>query len=202
MQNILLYLSIASPLVPLITGWKDKSLLWWYALAGFLADVTGYVTKTYNGHTPEEMYNLFLLIEFTCFAFFYRNRVFSNRKVFYLLYSANIIAFIVTNFPHYNVLNYYWIALNSVIYIAMIILSFARILKEKKTMFLEKSQVFWVNVAILIYSSGNCLVFLFERYLLSVDRPLMILIWVYFFLPLNITKNVTLGYALTKENES
>lgn len=202
MQQVLLYLSIASPLVPLITGKKDRSLLWWYALAGFLADVTAHILKTHLHSNPGVVFNTFAVVEFAFISFFYRKYIFSNTYLFYSFLIVMYSGFVISAWGHFDKFNFYWTAFCSVAYMLFIIRSFASILKEKKTVFLEYSMVFWVNVAFLLYSSGNCLVLLFFKYLFSVDRPMMVLIWIYFFLPLNITKNVILGYALSKEKGS
>jgi hypothetical protein len=113
-----------------------------------------------------------------------------------------LAGFFLTTSRNIDSLNFYWAAFCSIIYIVFIVISFSFMLRQKRMVFLENSFAFWVNVAFLVYSSGVCLVFLFEKYLLVVDRPILILLWIYFFIPLNITKNVILGYALTKEKGS
>lgn len=88
------------------------------------------------------------------------------------------------------------------IYMLTCIAGFHKILKEQKTLHLEHSSFFWVNVAILIYSSGAFFLLLGADTIRAMNKEAITHLWNTLFLPLNILKNILLGIALSKKEES
>jgi hypothetical protein len=102
-----------------------------------------------------------------------------------------------------------WFVINRVgtsvllsIYTLCCIAGFLKILKEQRILHLEKSYQFWANVAILIYSSGAFFIFLAADTIRAENKAAMSQLWGTLFLSLNILKNILLGIALSKKEES
>ncbi len=194
-----LIISISSPLIALIVGRKKRySTLWFYVLVGLSFDLLLVFLKRVLHTHHLWAGNIFILIEFLFISFIYKQNLIKNNFIFYLLITILSMFFIV------NTLQKSVYDLNtfggSFFYLAFIfysIFGFFLLLKEQKVPSLEKSSFFWINVAFIIYSSGNFLLFLFKDYLQQNENELFLLLWSSFFLILNILKNTFLGIALS-----
>jgi hypothetical protein len=176
---ILLIFSILCPLIPLIAGIKKRfTLLWLYVMTGFCFDLVVVTQKRLLHVNQHPASNLFVLVEF-------------------ILISALFVADTL-NKTIYD-LNAFFASFFSLAYILYAITGFYVVLQKQKVLFLEKSSFFWINVAFLVYASGNLLLFLFKDYLRQNNAEFFGLLWHTFFLVLNISKNIFLAIALSSK---
>lgn len=190
-----------SALIPLWTGRMErKSLLWLYVATGLFFDLLINVNKRILHYNHYWLANLFILFEFLLVSFVYRKIIFKNQLVYYTLVISITSYFCISSFA-----NSVWKFNTSAasffyfIYIIYAISGLYRLLIEQKFLFLEKSGVFWMHCAFLIYGSGNFLLFLFTDYLMAADNELFKLLWSTFFLIINITLNLLLAVALSRK---
>ncbi|HVX00385.1 MAG TPA: hypothetical protein VHA52_08130 [Candidatus Babeliaceae bacterium] len=202
-MNVLLIISIASSLVPTIVGiWKRHfNLLWYYTATGFLFDILNSYLKRVahinNGLTA----NLFILVEFFLFSFIYRRKVFKNNIFFILFIAVLPVLFLYDTLKGMNNIadvpfNMLWGSYFLIIYIFYGVLGFYTILKEQKVIILGRSSFFWLNVAILIYSSGAFLLFLFKPYLVKSNIDGYMQLWKNVFCIVNTIKYFLIAIAI------
>lgn len=202
---LLLILSILSPLVAIIAGFgtRKQTLLWYYPLTGFVFDVTISFLKRGLHMSHKWPANIFILAEFILISCIYRKHLFRSRKAFILFVTGFSLAFTAHTLS-YSLLefNKTGSSIFTFIYIIYGIYGLYTILKKQDVIYLEKSWFFWLNVALIIYASGNFLLFLFRDYMVRENRELYLLLWKNVFLTLNIIKNLLLAvslYRLSKE---
>jgi hypothetical protein len=202
---MMLFLSICSPLLPLIAGWHKRfTCLWYYCLCALTVDVSIFLLKHIahvNHYWPA---NIFLLAEFMFLTYYYRRRVLNNTVLFKVIALSGIGGFIL----HTTLMPARWLAFNYIAssvlnfyYIVLSISGFYCLLKEKKMIFPEQSTFFWANVAVLIYASGNFFIFLLRNSVQASDPGMMMMLWTTVFLSLNILKNILLAIGLFKKLE-
>ena len=193
------FISIFSPLLPIIIGFKKKkNLLWLFAVTGFLFDCFSFIIYKINDRANISLEeNMFLLIEFLFISFYYKNFIFKKIRHFFLFAGFVILIFLIFMFASsiFDV-NSYGAALFDFVSIVYGIAGLYHILRKQEAIFIEKSEFFWVNVAILIYCTGNFLVFLFEKYTVSVHQDYMYQLWL-FHNVLNVIFSILIAFALS-----
>jgi hypothetical protein len=193
-----LVLSILSPVIPLTIGYKKRStLLWIYPLVGLLFDLTIFLFKRVLLLHPGWLGNLYLLIEFIIISFLYRDKIFKTSKlfnVFVIVFSFFLLSH--TLFSSVKSFNVVGASFSNFIYIVYGVLGFYHLLQKQEVLYLEKAWFFWLNTALIIYASGNFLLFLFMDYLMALDKEMFLKIWYSVFQLLNITKNLLIAVAL------
>lgn len=200
-MKLFVIISILSPLFPLIAGFRRRfTLLWLYVLTGFSFDLLITLIRRVL-HWPHYLAaNLFVLAEFLLVSFIYKDKIFKKPALFYSFTGLLSLFFIATTYEKAVAdFNTFGSSFFSFSYIIYGIAGLYTLLQEQKVVFLEKSSFFWVNVAFIIYASGNFLLFLFRYYLQENDLELYKLLWSTFFLSLNVVKNILLGIALSKK---
>ncbi len=178
--------------------------MWWYAFASLGTELATYLIRAFINPKSSLAGNIFELIEFTLILLYFRNKVSLKDTLFYLLLGSGAIFFILTttNKGWYK-LNREGISTLLLVYIVLSISGFYTMLRQQKILFLEKSSFFWSNVAILIYAAGAFFLFLSTSHIKnSADRLALTQLWNTLFLSLNILKNILLGIALSKKEES
>lgn len=195
-------LSIFSPLLSVVAGWNKKgSLIWIYALCALFFDAfTSLYLKRVLQVNVQWSANLFVLLEFLLISFYYKERIFKNKAVFYIILVLFSVFFVVTTlyFSPF-VFNLFGASFFCLAYITYTIYAFYLMLQKKEILFLHRSASFWVNVAFLIYSSGTFLLFLSKDYLMTTDARFFMRLWSIVFVSLNITKHVLLAFGLSKK---
>ncbi|RYD56594.1 MAG: hypothetical protein EOP56_11115 [Sphingobacteriales bacterium] len=203
-MEIIKFLSIFSPLLALVAGYRRRfTLLWYYALAGLFFDLLLLVLK--RGLEVNHLWaaNLFVLTEFLLLTFYYREQLFKNRALFSSLVFLGSAFFITTTaLKSIFAFNAIGASVFFLAYIIYGILGLYKMLQAQDELFLERSSFFWVNVALIIYASGNFLLFLFMDYLRQHDDKMLLMLWASTFQVLNIIKNMLLGIALSKKAQN
>ncbi|MEZ5018384.1 MAG: hypothetical protein R2800_15090 [Flavipsychrobacter sp.] len=154
---------------------KKYSLLWWYTLVGFVANLLVAIIF-YGSPARFPVANTYIIAEFILLFFFFKqqfNTKFQKASFivlpFFCIGLANI--FYTTeagiSLQHYKDFDAFSAAMFSLSYILLCILGYVKILQEKSTLHIERSAFFWANTAIFIYTSGIFFLFLFTRYLLT-----------------------------------
>jgi hypothetical protein len=182
---------------------KNETLLWRYALTGFLFDVvTGIFLFHSNIKFP--LFNLFAWIEFFFVTRFYSQELGSNFKQVFWITCASAGAIILYSLFTFktNILKFNSVGLSAfyVCYILYSILGFFRIIKEQKVLFLERSQFFWLNTAWLIYPAGVLFIFLFEDYYNSHHKKEIDNIWILVCI-LNIIKYIFIAIGFNSKEK-
>ena len=196
----LAFISILSPLVPLLVGIKKRySILWLYVFTGFFFDLLISILKRIpaNRHWAA---NLFVLVEFLLISFYYKKKIFRSAIFFYSLIMILSAFFVCTTLAKILTdLNTFGYSIFLFIFILYGITGLYLILKEKKMLFIEKSSFFWANAAFILYASGNFLLFLFKDFMHEKNLLAFNLLWAVCFLTLNILKNLLLAIALSSK---
>jgi len=203
-EEIINDLSVISPLLPIVVGVKKyKTLLWLYALAGLLFDITMLISDK-NRNIPvniDVIANTFLLIEFFLISTYFKGKILSNKIVFYVLFVfcfSIFVALLAIRSP--LVLNNYGAAFFNLVYIGYSIAGFYFILKRQEVLFLGRSEFFWFCAAILLYFTGNFLIFLSDAYFQQTNAVLQMRVWVFHNI-LNIMFSIMIAVALLAKNE-
>lgn len=199
---ILTYLSVLSPLLPITIGIrKRKSLLWLYAVTGFLFDILMNALDILAGSdiNTDLIANVFLPVEFLFIAFYYKKRLFRRDYVFYTMLAVQLTLFILLAIyitPHK--FNNYGAAIFDISSVIFAIIGLYSILQQKEVYFLGKLMFFWVNVAFVIYGTGNFLIFLADEYLSRTDVTLKGELWPFHNI-LNIIFSTLVAIALSRK---
>lgn len=203
---VLLLISILSPLIPLVTGYRQarRNPLWWYALICILSDTSIFIVKRALHLNFAWIANLFVIAELFLFIMYFKSKVFrKNTLLYYLLFASFLFFTVHTSLTKgWFIVNRTGISVLLGIYMLCCIAGFYKILKEQKILHLEQSSLFWSNVAILIYASGAFFLFLVADTLRAENKVAMGQLWGTLFLSLNILKNILLGIALSKKEET
>lgn len=206
-MDLLLIISILSAAIPVIVGVvrKQFSLLWFYPLTGLVFDILNSLIRRVwhlnNGITA----NTFIYLEFILLLCLYRKAAFKRAGVFYVVTVGLSIFYLANTISNDAwVFNMFGGSVFMLVYIFLSIVGLYTILKTKQVVFLEKSSDYWFYTAILIYSGGAFLIFLFKQYMVNANVQGYMSIWKSFFYPLNITKNILLAlsiYHLNKQRQ-
>ena len=196
---VLLVLSIASNLLPLLFGHKKRyTVLWWYVLTSLVFDLLVTTLRRVFDVQYHWATNLFVLTEFVFVSYVYRDRILKHPYVFYgVLVTVGgyfIVDTLCTTMLRLNTFGYSLFLLAYIIYSICGLLS---ILKRQEVVFLETSSFFWMNVAFIIYASGDFLSILFTSYIQDRAHPLFVFLWSVSFKIFNIVKNIFLAKAVS-----
>lgn len=149
----------------------------------------GAAIQVYSSWLSSKGYNnLWLLhiytpLEFTCIVLFFSRvlegfwppRVFWWTAATFLGLSAVNSTFL----QDVNTFNTYARSLEGVLVIAFCLIWCYRTLLEMKIVHLEDDPVFWTNTGLLLYFSGNVLLFAFSNYIVHINRALNLYIWAF-----------------------
>lgn len=199
---ISLLVSITSFLIPLFAGIKNRrTLLWTYILIGFAFDILLLILKWYTTYNLYPFANLYVLIEFLLLSFYYNMRI-AKPHSYYLLFTLSLGSFYVvqTLLNGIESRNGLGATIFYVAYLLYALLGFYTISKKPVYANITTSSFFWVNVAILLGSSGRVILFLFEDYLIAHQNTYLGHLWIVYRM-LNVLINILFAIALTRRYE-
>lgn len=204
---LIMILSNVSPLPAIIAGRRYRNVLWYYMLACIIADVSDLVVKYMVVSSYAIVTNLFLLVEFVLISYYFVTTLWNNKKIHIV-----IPLFLIAAFYIYNTVvgmlygdrsavvaytyNYLEASLFYITYIIFSLLSLFRVMQKVDEVRLERSPLFLSGVAFLLYASGALFLLLFKDLIVQADVRLFGNLWIYFFLPLNIIKNLLIAVSL------
>ena len=199
---ISLIISVASFLLPLVFGYKKRqTLLWAYLFIGFAFDISLIILKRIYHVNIFPFANLYVLIEFLLLsAYYYKNATKNNTN--FLLITLIIACVYISQSIHNGTLNRNGTGASVlyVVYLLYALLGFYSISKKPVYANITTSSFFWVNVAILLGSSGRVILFLFEDYLIAHQNTYLGHLWIVYRL-LNVLINILFAIALTRRYE-
>lgn len=201
---IILFLSNLSAIPAIWIGRKSKTTLWYYAIACLTADALSFTLKQYHiDHSIVS--NLFLLTEFVTVTSYFKYAFIKDRHnvIFAILLGIIGLVFCYNTYRRWLNANVEAQAFNyidaSLFYVAYILLSVGglyKVMLEMQTVKIEKSPLFLASVGFLVYASGALFPFIYKNIAIETDLKHFAKIWGYFFLPLNIIKNVLIAFSL------
>ncbi|GAB5522899.1 MAG: hypothetical protein Roseis2KO_07710 [Roseivirga sp.] len=165
-------------------GWKHFSLdarlccllIWFIFLNGAIAFVWELV---YGPNMP--FFHLYILVEgvllMRIFAsllnpFIARKAVYAAAVIFVIIWTINVLFFDgITGYPTYI------LAIKGITLIILAVSWFAKVLREKKILHPEKLFAFWLSTGVLIFFSGNMLLFIFSNFIFTSQRHVYLAIW-------------------------
>lgn len=202
---ILYYLSICSGIVPLWIGIKKIDIIWIYVLVSLCSDVGSTIMGSYNISIRWEG-NVFLIVEYTLLTLFYRKYILRANSFIDLVLSLWPISFLLWPFLQHRSLseqiNFQGGAFFAGVFALYAIVGYYRLLHDQLIIQLETSPAFWLHTAVIIYSCGSALLFLFAKYLHE-HYPEYDTLCKTYFLTLNIVKHALLGryfYLTSRRN--
>lgn len=156
-------------MLPIIFGYKKRySLLWLYAITGFIFDIFISFVFYKDPSVKHPLANVFIWVEF-CFIYSYYyaklKEEYSISRYVVLFAAILIVSYSIIFFRvNFLIFNSPGAAFFCILYILFSIAGFLEILKQQEIVFLNKSEFFWVNVAFIINSSGVFLLLLTAMY--------------------------------------
>lgn len=199
---ISLIISVSSFLLPLLLGYKKRrTLLWIYIFTGFAFDILLMILKRVFHFNLFPIANLYVLIEFLILSFYYYKATGKEYKYFIHTIAILTILYTTQTFLHgIEKRNGVGAATLYAIYLLYALWGFFVISKRHLYDIVTQSSFFWVNVAILLSSSGRVILFLFEDYLTLHQHGHLATLWVIYRM-FNVLINILFAIALTRRYE-
>lgn len=151
----------------------------------FLAGLTQVFSSYLSAHRQNNLWvlHLYTPLEFACIVWYYsvvlknflKKWVFAAGAIGFGLLSVLNTAFL----QDAQTFNTYARSLEGVLVILICLLWCYRTLVEMKIKQLEQAPEFWVNTGLLLYYSGNVLLFAFSNYIMGINRALNLYIWAF-----------------------
>jgi hypothetical protein len=124
--------------------------------------------------------DVYRLVEFILLLIVYY-RAFNNPRLFrvFLGLALVYVLFLTTNaiFVQQEKINSYTHIFSSLIFIVFGVSFFYKLMKDLPTLEVYRLPMFWINVAVLVYFSGNLFVFTLSHYLVTVLKNDLIVYW-------------------------
>ncbi len=201
LQIVSLAISIMSFLIPLIAGYKKRhSLLWILILTSFGFDIVMLIAKLAFHFNLYPIANAYFLVEFLLLSFYYNKAIGKLRFFPFTVIALAILYTIHTFYVGIAVRNGTGTAFFYVLYVVYALFGFYTISQKHQYEKVTSSGFFWVNVAILLGSSGRVILFLFEDYLGAHQLSALAKLWlIYKFF--NVLINILFAIALTRRYE-
>jgi hypothetical protein len=211
MNDIIIKLSIASSLIPIIAYFKYKSsfayakLLLYYVLLSLLLDLTStLLLKHYNKSINFYVIHLFVIFEFILFFYFFRIVAIKKNKssvyfipllIFHLSFYCLSALFTLEGF------NSVGTAYFNLVIIIYCLLEFKNIIKSPPlNQYIERTSFFWILIGIFLYSSGNFYIFTFSELMINKKRDYFLGIWAIHNV-LNMIKNICIAISFSRKIE-
>lgn len=201
---LIMILSNVSPLPAIVAGRRYKMALWYYVIACIAADASSLMFKQFDrSHTT--VTDLFLLTEFVLVSYYFVQKLWRRPKgpivIVLVLVGAVYVYHTIVSMLHVRefadvAYNYFGASLFYFTYIIFSLLGLFRVMQKVDVARLERSPLFLSSVAFLLYASGALFLLLFKDLIVKADMKLFGNLWIYFFLPLNIIKNLLIAVSL------
>lgn len=144
--------------------------------------------------------DLYRLTEFTLLLILYY-KILGNPRMFktYLILGLLYILFFVSNllFLQQEKINSYTNTISALIFIVLAVGFFYKLMQDLPALQIYQLPMFWINVAILVYFSGNLFLFILSHYLVAIMKDNLMVYWS-FHNGLSILKNIlfTVGFYM------
>ncbi len=198
LSHFLYILSVASPLVPILTGIRVRGLLWYYVLLSGLCD--GLTILRLFPETPHWNGNIFLAAQFVLVNAYFIQELLPKGERRTLAWV--LVGCITAAFLFYTIRQGFW-DVNypaGAVLIGLLIIpvlgGFYDIMRREQVLHLERSPFFIFCAAFLLYVSGSFLIMVYAPRFKTEDHRALILMWVSIHNSLNILKNGAIARAL------
>ncbi len=168
------YAAIASAIIPVCTGFRQRGLIWAYVCLSFLSDLIILYLKETNdkAHIHDNLIaaaaNGFLLVQYCLIAAYLSAYIFGRKLglLHWLIVALPSAFFLIhTLVKHTHSLNATGAGM---LYCALILLCLAglfRVIQDVKEVKIERSAPFFVSAGFLIYASSTLLLIMFDDFL-------------------------------------
>lgn len=190
-----MYGSVFSPLLPLVVITRSLKLyqkvIVVFIITSFSADLLSiYVIRGSNYN----FLHLYGLVESLILFWFYSIVLDNSKKWIYPLAMVFSLFYLINSYWYeWDQFNTVGRSAESIIFIFLSLVMFYQFFKKEEDIFLERSPLFWINIAILIYFSGAFFSFILSKIILSPGK----LSWV-LHNSANMLKNLILAIGLWK----
>jgi hypothetical protein len=147
------------------------------------------------------LFRIFTILEFTLLSLFYYRffKAYFNSNFFYVVLPVfYAIAFFDYQKNGWDKLDDLSISVESVVFICYSLFLYYYVLKNLLFNNLLNSSVFWINTGILLYFSGNLVLFVFSNYLLVSNNSVHNILWSTIHTFFNLTYNILLSIGFWK----
>jgi hypothetical protein len=190
------HVSLLSPLLPLLLYLrarrisKELRLIRNLLIVGFVFDASS-LFLALKGINTNPIANLFLLIQAVVLFEVFKIKLPGIRSLINAVEIAFAGLFTINYFfvQGYLVLNTYTVSISCIIFVFLSHYYFSHLLRSLPEFFVHRMPMIWINIAVLVYYSGNLFVFLFN------DHFVMTTSWIIHNM-LNITKNTLFAVAV------
>ncbi len=147
------------------------------------------------------IFHLFTVIEFTLITLFY---ILYFKKYFKpIVFLILIPVFLIIAITEYTIkgagcMNNITTSIESILFVSFSLFLYYYVMTKSLIENLFSSSVFWLNSAILIYFSGNLLLFIFSSYLAETEQENYFILWATIHSFFNITFNLLLSLGFWK----
>jgi len=147
------------------------------------------------------IFHLFSVFEFSLISLFYYrffNRYFKAPIIIVFIFVFFAIAYIDYRINGFNSVDDFSISVEAIILTFYSLFLFYYILKNLLFENLLAAPVFWINAGIIIYFSGNLILFVFSSYLFETEPERYHMVWYSIHSTINILLNILFGIGFWK----
>lgn len=199
---LLAHISSLSPVIPLALSFKaDKPLkevayIRYLLVASLLFDAAA-LLFAYNGINSYPIANLYLLMQAWILFSIYKLQLATKTKAIEGVRLGFALFFIVNYFfiQTPSLLNSYSISISGVTFMFIALYYFYNLLQKLPEFYIHKMPMVWINIAVLVYYSGNLFLFIFNNYFTAGIDGNQRFVWMLHNI-LNITKNILFFVAI------
>lgn len=184
MEELLTYILFGIYFVPLAAGvvrWKSLSgdqrrLVAWVAFIILFSLISEYVGRRYGNNLP--LYHIYTFIEFFFLYYLFRRewkrfaRPFRPAPVL-LFIGVGIWGFLADPYSFPDRIR----SVESIILIGCSLLFFSRSLRSLDVERIERTFMFWISVAVLVYFTGNLLLYIFSNVIAAASDAVYFTVW-------------------------
>lgn len=205
--NLIVLFSGFSSIIPFLAAIKNLRYLKKHLFVYFIIVLISLITELLNiilakaGQSNLNFFRYYTIVEFLLISVFYIT-------LFKSYFKPNLLYLIAILFLIISYLDYLFnglmsmdnisSAIEAIIFIIYSLFFFYYVLKNLifENIFLEP--VFWINIAVLIYFSGNLILFVFSNYMAKIEPSNYIILWGFIHTFFNVLYSVLLSIGFWK----
>lgn len=200
MEYFFAYLSIFSPLLPLLTltvRKVDSTIRWvvLFVILSFLSDLINLIIIKMDLIEGNNyfMYKIYGFLETAVLLVFYY-KVLDKKRLVWMLGSIFLVFYLVdVIYIEPDSFHAFGRSVQSILLIFYSLMLFLQFFQKEEDIFLDRKPVFWVNVGLMVYFSGAFFSFMLSNYLLNSPQY----IWAFHNFS-NFLKNLLIGIGIWK----
>lgn len=203
-QNALILLSSFFTVIPMLIGLlliiKSRKIIpiFYLVSVAFMFEIINYFSIKFNNRFSAYTSQFYTIIEFSLLLIYYityYKKYFNSYLWYFLIPIYWGFSFYEFIFYQTNSIDSISIIIESIFFIVVGLLSFVFLVKYRINELITDIPFFWVNSGILVYFSGNILLFLFYK---AIEPKDFFMLYVYLHSSLNIIYNILLCVSIYK----